>query len=82
MLPYNEAVRAVGLGRAGLHEATTGAKLWIDFSSIDKKTIVSVNAELSKKGWTVLDGSAGGVEEAAAAGTLSLWLSGLESALR
>ena len=23
MLPYNEAVRAVGLGRAGLHEATT-----------------------------------------------------------
>jgi 2-hydroxy-3-oxopropionate reductase len=76
MLPYNEAVRAVGLGRAGLHEATTGAKLWIDFSSIDKKTIVSVNTELSKKGWTVLDGSAGGVEEAAAAGTLSLWLSG------
>jgi 3-hydroxyisobutyrate dehydrogenase-like beta-hydroxyacid dehydrogenase len=64
------------LGKGGLHEATGGAKLWIDFSSIDKKTIVGVNAELAKKGWTVLDGSAGGVEEAAAAGTLSLWLSG------
>ncbi|HUK42154.1 MAG TPA: NAD(P)-dependent oxidoreductase [Candidatus Acidoferrales bacterium] len=76
MLPYNEAVRAVGLGAGGLQEAGTGAKLWIDFSSIDKKTIVAVNAELQKKGWTVLDGSAGGVEEAAAAGTLSLWVSG------
>src|SRR5919106_519939 len=76
MLPYNEAVRAVGLGSGGLHEAASGAKLWIDFSSIDKKTIVGVNAELSKRGWAILDGSAGGVEEAAAAGTLSLWLSG------
>jgi 3-hydroxyisobutyrate dehydrogenase-like beta-hydroxyacid dehydrogenase len=76
MLPYNEAVRAVGIGKGGLHEATSGAKLWIDFSSIDKKTILGVNAELAKKGWTVLDGSAGGVEEAAAAGTLSLWISG------
>jgi 3-hydroxyisobutyrate dehydrogenase-like beta-hydroxyacid dehydrogenase len=76
MLPYNEAVRAVGLGTGGLHEAVSGAKLWVDFSSIDKKTIVGVSTELGKKGWTVLDGSAGGVEEAAAAGTLSLWLSG------
>jgi 3-hydroxyisobutyrate dehydrogenase-like beta-hydroxyacid dehydrogenase len=76
MLPYNEAVKVVGLGAGGLHEATSGAKLWVDFSSIDKKTIVGVDAELKKKGWTVLDGSAGGVEEAAAAGTLSLWISG------
>jgi 2-hydroxy-3-oxopropionate reductase len=76
MLPYNEAVRVVGLGAGGLQEAVKGAKLWIDFSSIDKKTIVGVNTELQKKGWTVLDGSAGGVEEAAAAGTLSLWISG------
>ena len=76
MLPYNEAVRAVGLGGGGLHGATAGARLWVDFSSIDKKTILGVNAELQKKGWTVLDGSAGGVEEAAAAGTLSLWISG------
>jgi 3-hydroxyisobutyrate dehydrogenase-like beta-hydroxyacid dehydrogenase len=76
MLPYNEAVRAVGLGKKGLHEATMGTKLWIDFSSIDKKTIVAVSAELARNGWTVLDGSAGGVEEAAAAGTLSLWISG------
>lgn len=76
MLPYNEAVKVVGLGPGGLHEAKNGAKLWIDFSSIDKKTIVEVNGELQKKGWTVIDGSAGGVEEAAAAGTLSLWISG------
>jgi 3-hydroxyisobutyrate dehydrogenase-like beta-hydroxyacid dehydrogenase len=79
MLPYNQAVEAVGLGKNGLHEASGGAKLWIDFSSIDKKTIVGVNAELAKKGWSILDGSAGGVEEAAAAGTLSLWLSGSKS---
>ena len=49
MLPYNEAVRAVGLGTGGLHEATAGAKLWIDFSSIDKKTIVGVNTRAGKK---------------------------------
>jgi 2-hydroxy-3-oxopropionate reductase len=78
MLPYNEAVRAVALGSGGLQEASSGAKLWIDFSSIDKKTIVGVNGELVKRGWTILDGSAGGVEEAAAAGTLSLWISGFK----
>jgi 3-hydroxyisobutyrate dehydrogenase-like beta-hydroxyacid dehydrogenase len=76
MLPYNEAVQAVGLGAGGLKEASGGDKLWVDFSSIDKKTIVGISAELQKNGWTVLDGSAGGVEEAAAAGTLSLWISG------
>jgi 3-hydroxyisobutyrate dehydrogenase-like beta-hydroxyacid dehydrogenase len=76
MLPYNEAVKTVGLGSGGLHEATTGAKLWIDLSSIDKQTILAVNDGLTKKGWTILDGSAGGVEEAAVAGTLSLWISG------
>jgi 2-hydroxy-3-oxopropionate reductase len=76
MLPNNDAVRAVGLGKNGLSEATTGAKVWIDFSSIDKETIVSVSGELSKKGWTVVDASAGGVEEVAAAGELALWLSG------
>jgi 3-hydroxyisobutyrate dehydrogenase-like beta-hydroxyacid dehydrogenase len=76
MLPYNEAVRAVGLGAGGLCEARSGAKLWVDFSSVDKKTIVGVNSALQREGWSVLDGSAGGVEEAAAAGTLSLWISG------
>jgi 3-hydroxyisobutyrate dehydrogenase-like beta-hydroxyacid dehydrogenase len=76
MLPYNEAVRAVGLGSGGLGEAKGGAKVWIDFSSIDKKTILGVHGELAERGWTILDGSAGGVEEAAAAGSLSLWISG------
>jgi len=76
MLPNNDAVRAVGLGKGGLVEATTGTKLWIDFSSIDKETIVGVSGELTKKGWTVVDASAGGVEEVAAAGELALWLSG------
>jgi 2-hydroxy-3-oxopropionate reductase len=76
MLPHNDAVRAVGLGKGGLAEATTGAKVWIDFSSIDKETIVSVSDELKQKGWTVVDASAGGVEEVAAAGELALWLSG------
>jgi 2-hydroxy-3-oxopropionate reductase len=76
MLPNNDAVRAVGLGKSGLAEATTGTKVWIDFSSIDKATIVSVSDELKQKGWTVVDASAGGVEEVAAAGELALWLSG------
>jgi 2-hydroxy-3-oxopropionate reductase len=76
MLPYNEAVREVGLGRGGLREAAGGARLWVDISSIDKRTILEVNGELQKKGWRILDASAGGVEEQAAAGALSLWVSG------
>jgi 3-hydroxyisobutyrate dehydrogenase-like beta-hydroxyacid dehydrogenase len=76
MLPNNDAVRAVALGKGGLAEATAGTKVWIDFSSIDKETIVGVNRELDKTGWTVVDASAGGVEEVAAAGELTLWLSG------
>ena len=76
MLPHNDAVRAVALGKGGLAEATTGAKVWIDFSSIDKETIVSVGGELTKQGWTIVDAAAGGVEEAAAAGQLALWISG------
>jgi len=76
MLPYNEAVREVGLGKGGLIEAKSGAKLWIDFSSIDKQTIVDVNRELTEKGWRVLDASAGGVEEQAQAGALTFWASG------
>jgi len=76
MLPHNEAVRTVALGEGGLCEATAGAKIWIDFSSIDKETILDVNAELVSRGWTLVDASAGGVEEVAAAGQLALWLSG------
>jgi len=76
MLPNNDAVEAVGLGKGGLVEATTGAKVWIDFSSIDKATIVGVSGELEKTGWSVVDAAAGGVEEVAAAGELALWLSG------
>ena len=57
MLPHNEAVRAVALGEGGLAEATIGAKLWIDFSSIDKETILGVNGELVAKGWTLVDAS-------------------------
>ncbi|MDT2023217.1 NAD(P)-dependent oxidoreductase [Methylocella sp. CPCC 101449] len=76
MLPNNDAVKAVALGKGGLIEAVDGAATWIDFSSIDKDTIVAVERELSKKDWTVIDASAGGVEEVAAAGTLTLWLSG------
>jgi len=76
MLPNNDAVKAVALGSGGLGEATTGARVWIDFSSIDKETILGVNEPLVAKGWTLVDASAGGVEEVAAAGQLALWLSG------
>src|SRR3954453_13834103 len=76
MLPNNDAVRTVGLGKSGLVEATTGAKVWINFSSIVKETIVGVDGELARKGWTVVDAGAGGVEEVAAAGQLALWISG------
>ncbi|MBM3607474.1 MAG: NAD(P)-dependent oxidoreductase [Alphaproteobacteria bacterium] len=76
MLPHNDAVRAVALGKDGLGDAASGARVWIDFSSIDKATIVQAAGELAAKGWKVADASAGGVEEVAAAGQLALWLSG------
>jgi 2-hydroxy-3-oxopropionate reductase len=76
MLPNNDAVRAVGLGTGGLAEATKGARTWVDFSSVDKATIVDVSGKLAAGGWTVVDAAAGGVEEVAAAGELALWLSG------
>ena len=76
MLPYNEAVTEVGVGQGGLHEAAGGARLWVDFSSTDKKTIVDAGQKLSAKGWNVLDASVAGVEEQAAAAALSIWVSG------
>ena len=79
MLPNNDAVKTVGLGDGGLSEAGSGAKVWVDFSSIDKETIVSVNSNLEKMGWTIIDAGAGGVEEVAAAGDLALWVSGSEA---
>ena len=79
MLPNNEAVKTVGLGDGGLSEAGSGAKVWIDFSSIDKETIVGINSNLEKIGWTIIDAGAGGVEEVAAAGDLALWISGSEA---
>ena len=79
MLPNNDAVNTVGLGDGGLSEAGSGAKVWIDFSSIDKETIVGINSNLEKIGWTIIDAGAGGVEEVAAAGDLALWVSGSEA---
>ena len=79
MLPNNDAVKTVGLGDGGLSEAGSGAKVWIDFSSIDKETIIGINSNLEKIGWTIIDAGAGGVEEVAAAGDLALWISGSEA---
>ncbi len=76
MLPNNAAAQAVGVGPGGLIEASGGANVWIDFSSIDKATIVAANDALSQKGWTLVDAAAGGVEEVAAAGQLQIWASG------
>ncbi|NIO08852.1 MAG: 2-hydroxy-3-oxopropionate reductase, partial [Deltaproteobacteria bacterium] len=57
----NEAVTEVGLGQGGLHEATGGARLWVDFSSTNKQTIVDAAAKLAAKGWVMLDASVAGV---------------------
>ena len=76
MLPHGAAVRDVALGGGGLGEAAGGSRAWVDFSSIDKKTVVEVNEGLQAQGWRLLDASVSGVEEAAAAATLSIWASG------
>ena len=76
MLPYGAAVRDVALGDGGLHEAQGGARAWVDFSSIDKKTVVELDDNLKTHGWRLLDASVSGVEEQAAAAALSIWASG------
>jgi len=76
MLPYGAAVREVALGSQGLCEAKRGARVWIDFSSIDKNTVLEIDAAMRGRGWQLADASVSGVEEQAAAANLSIWASG------
>jgi 2-hydroxy-3-oxopropionate reductase len=75
MLPTGQSVVDVAVGPGGLIEATE-AKAWIDFSSIDKASVLEINAQLEPKGWKLMDASVNGVEEEAASGTLRTWASG------
>ena len=43
MLPNNQAAKSVATGANGLLESKEGARVWIDFSSIDKATILNAN---------------------------------------
>lgn len=81
MLPFGEAVREVGLGKSGLVEAASGARIWIDLSSVEQQAIIEVEKSLRAKGWTVIDASVGGVEEYAAAGELSIKVAGDKAAV-
>lgn len=76
MLPVGEAVREVGLGRDGFIEAASGARIWIDLSSIEQEVIVDVDKVLKTRGWTVIDASVQGVEEHAAIGELFIRVGG------
>jgi 2-hydroxy-3-oxopropionate reductase len=76
MLPYSAALKEVALGSDGLCEAHEGARVWIDFSSIDKKTVLELDDVMRGRGWQLADASVSGVEEQAAAGNLSIWASG------
>ncbi|HLC26062.1 MAG TPA: NAD(P)-dependent oxidoreductase [bacterium] len=81
MLPFGEAVREVGLGKNGLVEAGSGARIWIDLSSVEEQAIVEAEKILKPKGWTVIDATVGGVEEYAAAGELSIKVAGDKAAV-
>lgn len=48
MLPNNDAVRTVGLDKGGLAEATSGAKVWIDFSSIEAVVFPPIEFEATE----------------------------------
>ncbi len=76
MLPTGPSVVEVATGTDGLVEATGGGRIWIDFSSIDKQSVLDINDQLTPRGWQLLDASVNGVEEEAAAGTLRTWGSG------
>jgi len=76
MLPTGPAVVEVAVGSRGLLEASRGGRMWIDFSSIDKKSVLEIDGSLGARGWRMMDASVNGVEEEAAAGTLRTWVSG------
>lgn len=76
MLPTSEAVQEVAVGDGGLLDASSGGRIWIDFSSIDKKSVLDLDSRLGPAGWRMIDASVNGVEEEAAAGTLRTWASG------
>jgi len=76
MLPTAASVLEIALGEGGLVYAEHGGRVWIDFSSIDKQTVLTMNDQLGGRGWQLLDASVNGVEEEAAAGTLRTWASG------
>lgn len=79
MLPTPPSVLEVALGEAGLVHAEAGSRVWIDFSSIDKRTVLTMNDQLGGRGWQLLDASVNGVEEEAEAGALRTWASGPRS---
>ncbi len=81
MLPFGATVREVGLGKNGLVEAASGARIWIDLSSVEQQAIMEVDKGLKSKGWTVVDASVGGVEEHAATGELSIRVAGDKAAI-
>lgn len=76
MLPTGPSVVQVAIGEGGLIEATTGGRVWIDFSSIDKNSVLEMQDQLKPTQWQLIDASVNGVEEEAAAGTLRTWASG------
>lgn len=76
MLPTADSVVEVAVGARGLIEAGQGGGVWIDFSSIDKQSVLDMGDQLAAHDWQTLDASVNGVEEEAAAGTLRTWASG------
>ncbi len=76
MLPTPPSVVEVATGPGGLIEASGGGHVWVDFSSIDKSSVLELNRSLGARGWRMMDASVNGVEEEAAAGTLRTWVSG------
>lgn len=76
MLPFGDAVREVGSGKGGLVEAGSGARIWIDLSSVEEQAIRDVEEGLRPKGWTVIDATVGGVEEYAVSGELFIKVAG------
>ena len=76
MLPTAPSVVEVATGPGGLVEASGEGRVWIDFSSIDKNSVLELHRSLGAGGWRIMDALVDGVEEEAAAGTLRTWVSG------
>jgi 2-hydroxy-3-oxopropionate reductase len=78
MLPGDEEVKDVLLGKAGVMEGIRKGAIVVDMSTISPQTVKALARELEEKGIDMLDAPVSGGQEGAREGSLSIMVGGKE----